>query len=112
MAKVRIVNKGKFIRSLILFSILFGLVFSFTVNAVSNKTVDKNELTEEEQEYLVQFEQVEIFVYRDQTAWDIQKELAPNSDIRKLLYYDSILNEKNMEKIKSGDTLIFLKERD
>lgn len=111
MTKVRIVDKGRFIRSLILFSILFGLMFSLTVNAVSNKIVDKNELTEKEQEYLVQFEQVEIFVYRNQTAWDIQKELAPNSDIRKLLYYDSIINEKNMGKIKSGETLIFLKER-
>ena len=111
MTKIRIVNKGRFIKFLVLAFVLFGLVFSLTVNAANNKTVDENGFTKEEQEFLAQYEQVKVFVYRGQTAWNIQKELAPNSDIRKLLYYDSMLNEKNMEKIESGDTLIFLKER-
>lgn len=59
---------------------------------------------------LENYEQVEVTICPGDRAWNIQSELTPNEDIREMLHYASILNNKKMGNIMPGETLIFLTE--
>lgn len=104
MKKVKIVNKGKFFRFIGLVSVLIIFAISLTVNA-SGYTNSKDT------SFIDQFEQVEVFIRAGETSWDIQQELTPSYDVREVLHFAGLLNNKRMGNVKAGETLIFLKER-
>lgn len=58
------------------------------------------------------YDMVSVTVAPGETAWDIQKRLTPNEDVRELLYYGGKVNEKSMGDIKAGESLIFLKTKE
>lgn len=61
---------------------------------------------------IAQYEQVSVVVGEGNTAWNLQKELAPNSDIREMLYLTSTLNPGvSMGNLQSGDVITMLKEK-
>lgn len=108
MKRYKIVNRFKFIRFLLIVLFFLALVFAITVNASGFK----ERQIKKEEEFLSNYEEVEIIVSGGDTSWTIQKSLAPNSDPRKLIYYAGEINNKNMGYINEGEILIFLKERD
>lgn len=114
MKKYKIVNKVRFFRFIVLIltlTLASSIVLASNIDKSRVKNQDKITLTEKELEFIAQYDQVEVFVKKGQTAWHIQQKLTPNEDVRKLLYYDSMLNQKSMGDIKAGEKLIFLKER-
>lgn len=87
------------------------LAGSIVVNAINNVTDNFDKLSDKEMEFINTYDQVEVKIVAGDTSWDIQKRLVPNTDVRKLLYYCGKINNKCMGEIKTGETLIFLKEK-
>lgn len=63
-------------------------------------------------EILEQYETVEVFIESGDTAWNIQSNLTPNKDVREMLHYVKILNNKEVGYIMPGEVIIFLKENE
>lgn len=108
MKKVRIANKKKFIGTMTLILLLISCTISIPVQ--KNKTIGSG-FNSKDQEFLKEYEKVKITIKNGQTSWNIQQELTPNSDVRKVLYYCEKINGKSMGNIKEGETLVFLKEK-
>lgn len=103
MKKIKVVNRVKFLRFIVIVLVFIAIAISFTV---SSKGLDSKKLS-----FVDQFEKTEITVKEGQTSWDIQKTLTPNFDVRKVLYFAESLNDRKMGEVKAGETLIFLKEK-
>ena len=86
--------------SLILIGIISFGIISFASNLVkeSNNRLDK---------ILEDYKTVEVYVKKGDTSWSIQSELTPNEDIRELLHYLKVINNKSMGDIRPGEVLIF-----
>lgn len=110
---MKIISRKRFVVFMLLVSLFLALLTSTLVEAVKNiKPIYSKELTETEIDFIEKnFEQVEVKISKGDTAWIIQKSLAPNYDIRQLLYLAEKLNGKNMGNILVGETLLFLKEK-
>lgn len=62
-----------------------------------------------EQKIDTKFTKVPVTVTKDRLPWDIQRELTPNEDVNEMLYYVKELNNTNLNNIKDGETILFLK---
>jgi len=97
--------------------VLFGFgygVISFIGDIVQAYPAWSEERSEQYyQEELSKYDQVEVTLYQGDTAWQIQRELAPSSkDIRHELHLVRKLNGiDRLGNIKAGESLIFLKEK-
>lgn len=110
---MKIINRKRFYTFIGVVFLILTLLGSIAVSAISNVSAEKSEkrvFSNKELEFINSFEKVEVSIFEGDTSWSIQSELAPNTDVRKLLYYIDIINDKNMGYIKPGDTLVFLKE--
>jgi hypothetical protein len=104
--KVHIINKKRF-TIFILFSAIFLIfIFSKKINSINNEIFKKRKNL-----FLSDYEKEEVIISAGDRAWNIQKRLAPNSDIRKILYAVKKINKKSIGNIKPGEKLIFLKEK-
>lgn len=108
---MKIVNKKRFIVFVVLMISIGIRVTSIAINAMESNISRTSELTEKELSYLEKFDQVEIRILEGDTSWNIQRELSPNFDVRKLLYYAGKINDRSMGSIRTGESLIFLKEK-
>ena len=65
------------------------------------------------QKSLQKYEQVEVVVNDGDTAWEIQKRLTPNEDVRIPLYLAEKLNPGvKMGKLYPGQKIIMLKSKE
>ena len=64
----------------------------------------------EDMEKIYDFE--EVVIMEGDSAWQTQRELTPNADIRELLYYLEIVNDKDsMGNLSVGEKLFFFVEK-
>lgn len=92
-------------------SMLGVLTLCFIV-VMTVKFVSANVEDVDMSDVLENYDQIEVTICSGDRAWNIQSELTPDEDIREMLYYASILNDKKMGSIMPGETLIFLTERE
>lgn len=62
-------------------------------------------------EVLPNYDIVEVYISDGDKAWNIQRKLTPNEDIRYVLWLGELLNGKSMGNISAGETVMFLKEK-
>lgn len=61
---------------------------------------------------MAQYEQVRVVVGYGDTAWDMQKRLTPNEDVREMLSLTSTLNPGvKLGNLQSGDVITMFKEK-
>lgn len=88
------------IMAIIFMGLFFGLIKGATIYR-------ENKL----QEKLNSFEYVDVYVKEGETAYELQGKLAPNKDVRELLFYASYKNEgKNLSNIQEGELITLIKE--
>lgn len=102
--KNRKVRKRKKISIGIIMSLMLILIFGTIAFAQSPGKSDVSKLD--------RFEQVKVCVYSDRLPWNIQKELTPHENINEMLYLVSEINQNDLSNVKSGEQLIFLKEKE
>lgn len=96
------------VRRNISFSIM-GIIFVMLLFGVMKGITNYKEAKLEEA--LNSFEYIDIYVKEGDTAYELQEKLAPNKDVRKLLYYASYKNEgKNLAYIQEGEFITLIKE--
>ena len=62
-------------------------------------------------EKLNSFNYVKVYVKKGDTAYELQSKLAPNKDVRELLYYASYMNDGvNFSNIQAGEFITLIKE--
>jgi cell division protein YceG involved in septum cleavage len=100
-------QRMKFIRRIIALSFaMVGLftMFSFAKGLVDNQYLEKR---------IDKFEKVKVEVPYGETAWNIQKKLTPNEDTRDMLDLVRYINKREtLGDLKSGEVIIFLKEKE
>lgn len=95
-----IVNKKKFTRAMVVISLSLIMLFSIYKGFVY--------AYHEGQKIPKEYKEILVTIKEGDEAWEIQKDLTPNEDVRKVLYYASKVNGKeNMEQIFVGETLVF-----
>lgn len=102
-----------FIRRIIALTLLMVGLFSIIsfANGLDIENRFKTSHIESMKKDIAQYEEVKVFIWEGQTAWDIQAELTPNKDVRNMLELVSHLNNiDNIGDIKAGQTLVFLKD--
>lgn len=63
------------------------------------------------EEKLNSFNYVKVYVKKGDTAYELQSKLAPNKDVRELLYYASYMNDDvNFSNIQAGEFITLIKE--
>lgn len=58
------------------------------------------------------YEEVVVTILEGDRAWNIQERLTPNEDIREVLHYVNIVNDKSVGTIKPGEQIIFYQIKD
>lgn len=97
-------RKAKFIKAvLVVAGIAFVFLWIKNLPYLQEKTFER---------MVSKYEQVEVVIHYGDTAWEIQKKLTPNEDLRIPLYLAEELNGKKMGELKPGDRVIFLKEKE
>lgn len=93
------------------------LIVFFTVFSFANGLLDKEHQEEKEasaiEKKIAQYDQVEVFIQEGDTAWSIQEQLTPGTDVRDMLYLVKRINHrKELGKVKAGEVLTFLKTKE
>ena len=83
----------------------FGIFATNIIHAAQNYEERQNK------KFLSQYEWVEWEITRGDTYWNIQKLLAPNSNICKLKNFVEKKNERQVGMIYPGETILLLKEK-
>lgn len=100
--KMKLTKKQRVIRN--------TLILGITILIISSSIINKFRISGDTAFALPDnLEEVVVTIYPGDRAWNIQKELAPNGDVRELLYYANIVNGKSVGDIRPGEQIIFFK---
>lgn len=91
-------SKVKKIIPAVLVAGIFILLMTSIVQAISLPDIKK-------------FQKIEVSVMPGDTAWNIEKKLAPDYDTRKLLDMVEQLNGCSAGNLQVGQTVVFLKQK-
>jgi len=98
--KLKSLNSNQ--REMILIGISIFIILATTLSIAVHKIKSPNSESIPEN-----LSKVEILIEEGDTAWNIQSELTPNSDIREMLYYGKIENGKSLANIQEGEVITF-----
>lgn len=99
--KFRLTRKQRQLRFAVIMLVFTTVIFRNLPNLSKTKT-----------SFMDNYEEIVVTIKHGDRAWNIQSELTPNEDVRELLYYVSLVNEKSVGNLIPGEQITFLKEID
>lgn len=99
--KIRLTRKQRQLRFAVIMLVFTTVVFRNLPMLSKTKT-----------SFMDNYEEIVVTIKHGDRAWNIQSELTPNEDVRELLYYVSLVNEKSVGNLIPGEQITFLKEID